>query len=200
MVRAKFWLAALLVAGLGAGMATAANAQADSSVPTAKPEKPWRVKLGAFFPGDGDVKDEIGSTLFSYGVSYDFLKTNLANPIIVGAYLDGATGSKKRDGVTLRLSYVGLGPTARYYFTPVTSATRVYGGVGLGVYFVNSKASTRVGGATLSLSDDETKFGGKLLAGVESGQGLFGELDYTFISEINERNPGGFNVAVGYRF
>jgi opacity protein-like surface antigen len=203
MVHLSKTFAAVAVVSLGLGLSTGAHAQAakaTSNVPTSKVEKPWRIKIGAFFPTDGDVKDAIGSTFLSYGVSYDFFKTNVANPITVGAYIDGATNSKKNFGVTDRLTYWGIGPVGRYYFTPVTSPVRIYGGAGVGAYFIDLKSSVSVDGVTYSASDNKDRFGGKLLAGVESGQGLFGELDYTFISKIEDTNPGGWNLGVGYRF
>ena len=201
MTRINSLFATLAVAGIGmtfSGIAQAQTAPAPAQAPTvanvplAKVAKPFRVKLGAFLPSNGDVKDAVGSTLFGYGVSYDFLKTNLNNPVTIGAYIDGATGSKSHDGIKARLSYIGVGPMARYYFTPVVAPIRFYGGAGLGAYFVNAKA----GGD----SRNKTELGGKLLAGVESGQGIFGELDYTFISKFDDVKPSGINLAVGYRF
>jgi hypothetical protein len=192
MVRINNLFAVAAVIGLGMGLTASAHAQATaSSTPTGKLQKPWRLKIGAFFPTDGDVKDSLGNTFFSYGVSYDFVKTQVETPITLGVYVDGATKSK--DGG--RLSYVGLGPSARYFFTPVVAPVRFYGGAGLGPYFVTVKAGD---------SKNKTAFGGKLLAGVESNQGIFGELDYTFISSVSvggdDVKPSGFNLSVGYRF
>jgi hypothetical protein len=183
-------LLTVLVVGLSIGLSLPVHAQTSSpkNIPIAKVQKPFRIKLGVQFAAD----DFVGSTLFNYGVSYDFLKTNMANPVTVGVYLDGATNSRKKDGVDRRLSYVGIGPSARYFFTPVTASSRIYGGLGVGAYFTNAEVAGE--------SENKTLFGGKVLAGIESGQGIFGELDYTFISKIIGVEPGGFNLSIGYRF
>jgi len=157
---------------------------------TQKVVKPFRIKLGAFFPSDGDARDALGDVWFSYGVSYDVFKTKATNPLIVSAYLDGYNKSKSGN----RINMVSIGPAVRYYFNPVVEApTRFYGGAGLGAYFLNLKASD-------GESENKTKFGGKIFGGLEFGPGFFGEIDYTFISKIEDFNPGGFDLQIGYRF
>jgi len=157
---------------------------------TAKVMKPFRIKLGAFFPTDGDAKDALGDAFFSYGVSYDIFKTKATNPLIVSAYLDGYNASKSGN----RINMISIGPAARYYFNPVVEApTRFYAGAGLGAYFLNLKADN-------GDSENKTKFGGKVFGGLEFGPGFFGEVDYTWISEVEDFNPGGFDVQIGYRF
>jgi hypothetical protein len=180
-------------AALPASFATAATTRTQAAgtfdAETFKVLKPFRIKLGAFFPTDGDVRDSLGDVFFSYGVSYDFLKTKTANPVIIGAYLDGYNKSKSG----ARINSIGIGPSLRYYFNPVVAnPTRVYAGAGIGPYFINTKGNGN--------SENDTKLGGKVYGGVEFGPGFFGEVDYTLIGESHGVNPSGFNLSVGYRF
>jgi hypothetical protein len=189
----KTLLAGALVAGISTGLATTASAQTKAGTTadeTVKVLKPFRIKVGAFFPTDGDAKDALGSTFISYGVSYDFLKTQAANPLIISAYVDGYNKSKSGN----RLNSIGVGPELRYYFNPVVATpTRFYAGAGIGAYFLNAKADN-------GDSENKTKFGGKVFGGLEFGPGFFGEVDYTFISKVEDFNPSGIDLQVGYRF
>jgi len=157
---------------LGGVFIGSAQAQ-DSDKGTLKVEKPIRIKIGGFFPSEGD-----SDTLFHAGIAYDIAKTKATNPLVYGAFLD----YYGKDGNSL----FGLGGTIRGYFTPAVAMTRFYGGVGLGAYFADSD-----GGG------NETNFGGKLFAGVELNQGFFGEVDYVY---PGTNRAAGIGASVGYRF
>jgi hypothetical protein len=167
----KSLLAGAAVVVASVGLTSGAHAQSDKS--TVRVEKPIRVKLGAYFTM-GDNSD----TLFSAGASYDFGKTKATNPLVYSAYADYYT----KDGSSLW----GLGGSVRGYFTPAVSATRVYGGLGLGAYIFDPD-----GGST------KTNFGGKLFAGVEFNQGFFGEIDYTY---PGDSDADGIGASIGFRF
>lgn len=183
-MQAQFRLlfAGALVAGAFAGIVSTAHAQVTPV------ERPFRIKLGGLFPTDNSVSDRVGNYLFSYGVGYDFGKTTATAPTVYSFYLDGATRSRGDD----RLTYNGIGVGLRRYFTPALLPTRFYAGAGIGGYLVNSRRAND--------SNNDFKFGGKLLAGAELNGGLFGEVDYTLISSVKGYTPQGFNVSLGYRF
>jgi len=182
----NFGIAALVaasVAGFGAQ-----NARAQVSDDTLKVQKPFTIKLGAFFPSDGDVRDAVGETFFSAGISYDFAKTQAVNPTVFGAYVDYF--GKSDNGI--RLNVFAIGPQAKFYFSPATAPSKFYGGVGVGYYSINARG----GGA----SETKGRIGGKLMLGYEFQGGFLAEADYNFISEVQGVNPSGAGLRLGYRF
>lgn len=187
-------MAALLAAGVLVGSGSSAWAQDES----AKPTKPWRVKVGGFFPTKDAVKDTLGSTWAHFGVSYDFQKTLAEKPITYFAFVDGTNKSKDVSSPLFRteysLGYTGIGGGARFFLTPPDQTTQFYAGAGLGVYLF--RGETKVNGVRMTDYKD-TKFGGKLLGGVQLNQGIFAEADYTL---PGESDANGFNLAVGFRF
>lgn len=68
-------------------------------------QKPITVKIGAFFPTDGNARDAVGKTWFGAGADYAFRKTDAAAPILPLVYVDYAGKS----GNGLSLSTVGAG-------------------------------------------------------------------------------------------
>lgn len=200
----KRMVAALAVAGLGGVLANSAHAQ----TPTNRVQKPFRIQLGAYFPTDSNVKDAVGSTMFQYGLSYDFAKTQATNPVTFNAYIDGAlrTGDETIGGQNFDTEFTltGFGVGLRSYFTPATAGTRLYGGAGIGAYSARVKASRTENNVTVSASESSTKFGGKLLVGGEINQGFLAELSYTFVDKVSlggeNYNPSGVGLTIGYRF
>ena len=177
--------AATLVAGIGCGAAHAQDTQ--------KVQKPFAVKLGGFFPTDGDIKDSIGSTFFYAGLSYDVAKSKATNPALYQVYFDYAT--KKKDGLEFRV--LGIGPAVKFLLAPATAKAQPFVGAGIGYY--NAKISASLGNG-VSVSESKSRFGGKVFAGYQLKGGFFGEADYTYVSEIEGTKPGGFGLRAGYRF
>ncbi len=171
------------VIGLGAP-----RAHAQVSDDTLKVQKPFTVKVGAFFPSDGDVRDAVGNTFLNLGVSYDFAKTQAVNPTVFGVYVDYF--AKSDDGI--RLNVFAIGPQAKFYFSPATEAQKFYGGVGVGYYSVNARG----GGA----SETKGRIGGKLMLGYEFAGGVLAEADYNFIGDVEGVNSSGAGLRLGYRF
>jgi hypothetical protein len=191
----KTLFAGVLVAGVGAGLASSASAQTptvSANVPTQKAVKPFTVKLGAVFPTDGDVKNGVGSTWFGFGLNYDIGKTKTESPLVYSAYFDGTFASKSKEGHTNEASAYGIGPAARYYFGAPTQPVNFYAGAGIGAYFLKSKG--------LDFSQTTTRFGGKLFAGGEFKQGFLGEIAYTFPGNVHGSTLNNFALLVGYRF
>jgi len=184
-------LTAAAVTALGLASANAVRAQAPT-VPTQPAAKPFTVKLGGYFPSDGDVKDNVGSTWFSFGLNYDIGKTKTESPVVYGAYLDGTFSSKSKDGTSFKDSVYGLGAEGRYYFGKPTEPVTFYAGGGAGAYFLYGKDK---GG-----SQNNVHLGLKLLAGVEFKQGFLGEVSYTFTGDVRGSSLSGFGAYVGYRF
>jgi len=184
-------LAGALVAGINLGLATTASAQAptvSANVPTQPAAKPFAVKLGVTFPTDGDVKDEVGSTWFGFGLSYDIGKTKTTSPVVYGAYLDGTFSSESGK----QASTYGIGPAARYYFGAPTAPIIFYAGGGIGAYFNHWKSS--------GFSENTTRLGGKLFGGAEFKQGFLGEIVYNFTGNVHGSALNNLALLVGYRF
>jgi len=182
-------LAASAALALVGGFAGQAHAQQTiAGKPYTDVQRPWRVKLGGFLPTNGAVQDSFGRSFFSYGASYDLGKTLDYNPTVGSVYFDGT--SRSRSGA--KLSYYGLGVQGRYYLNPVVTPVRFYGGAGVGAYLLNNK----IGGD----NHNDTRLGGKFLAGAEMNNGWFAEADYTLINSVRGHSQNGFNLGLGYRF
>jgi opacity protein-like surface antigen len=206
----KKMLAALAIAGV---LASGAYAQESSAV--TKVQKPFSVKIGGAFFNDGDTKDAIGNSTFTVGLGYDFLKTKATNPIIVQGYLDYFAPKSRERSVTAggvtntiesKLEYAfGLGVAGRYAFITEPTANFVpYAGLGLGFYSLKVKTDvSSVGGSSpFSNAESNTKngLGGKIFAGVEIKQGIFGELEYNFLPKVEDADLSSFGARIGYRF
>lgn len=185
-----------------------------SPAPEAPAQKPTTLKLGAFFPSNGDLKNAVGSTFFSVGAEYAFPSKANASALVPLAYLDYAGRSKSRsvnDGqgnsvsATLTASTIGIGGGVRYYLgTPGTGSTSPYLGAGLGVYFDHLKADANVssGGQSGSGSSslNKTQLGFRLNAGVEFQQKYLVEINYTNAGSVEGTRIDGFGLQAGVRF
>jgi opacity protein-like surface antigen len=199
-------LSGILAAGIVAGLTTGANAQDAGGA--MKVAKPFSVKLGGLFFGDGDTKDAIGSSTLSIGLGYDFLKTKAENPVVVQGYVDYfAPKSKTRSIGDVRsegkLDYsIGLGVAARYQLVRATETSSFfpYAGVGLGIYRTKVSVSGFDGESNFSESNTSTGLGGKLFLGAELKQGFFGELEYNYLPKVEDAKFSGFGARIGYRF
>lgn len=166
------------VAGIAlAAVAVLAPRAAHAQNTTLQPvQRPFSVKAGLNFPTDGDT-----DPVFKAGVTYDFNKSMANQPTLFNLYADYAgKGSQHFFGGGVGLKYIIGSPLA---------PSVPYVGAGLGIY------GTHVEG-----SSDKTAFGGKVLAGYQFNAGYFAEADYTILGKNNNVNPGGFGLAVGYRF
>jgi hypothetical protein len=164
--------------------------------------RPARLFLGGYFPSDGDTKDAIGSTEFSWGASFDLPKKK-PSPATYAIYFDGVWADADDSfGLEVDFHYLGIGPLARYYpgakkeASGTPQKSRFYLGGGFGLYFITAQIVDNDGFYVDTL-DNDVKLGGKLFAGVELGSALILEGDYTW--------PGasageGWNARVGFRF
>jgi hypothetical protein len=208
-------LSGILAAGIVAGLTTGANAQDAGGA--MKVAKPFSVKLGGLFFGDGDTKDAIGSSTLSIGLGYDFLKTKAENPVVVQGYIDYFAPKSKTTTIAVpdgdggftnvssegKLDYsIGIGVAARYQLVRATETSSFfpYAGVGLGIYRTKVSVSGFNGESNFSESNTSTGLGGKLFLGAELKQGFFGELEYNYLPKVEDAKFSGFGARIGYRF
>lgn len=206
MKAVKISFVALAIAGICAGLTGSAHAQAPATTTTVT--KPFTVKLGGLFPKDGDAT-------LSVGLGYDFLKTKSDNPLLLQGYVDYFSSSSDDvngpNGARIKNKFeygVGVGVAARYMFIQATPKQTVapYGFLGLGVYSVKGKNEVTTpiqfdqSTTVASRSKTKTGLGGKVGVGAELKSGVFGEVEYNFLPEVNDIKASGLGVRVGYRF
>jgi len=173
----------LLAAALGAALCgTGASAQSETP-----PAKPITIKLGAFLPSGGFLKNATSNSWFSVGAEYAVAPRTAAGTSLVPlGYIDYA--GSNRHGVNAR--YIGVGPGVRYNLTaPGTSTLVPYVGAGIGAYFLHA---TSFGGTST-----KTNFGYRLNAGVEFNRAYVFEINYTDPQSLNHTRFSGFNIQVG---
>ena len=201
----------LCVSGVQAQTAPAQTAPAADEIQTAKP---ITLKLGAFFPSNGDVKDLFGSTFLSVGGEYAFTGKNRVSSVVPLVYVDYAGRSKNLSSTDsqgtsfsndLTFSTVGVGGGVRYYVgTPGTGSVTPYIGAGAGLYFDHLKnaATSSSGGQSVSdsTSVNKTKVGFRLNAGVEFQKMYLVEVNYTNAGTIESTRLDGFGIQAGARF
>lgn len=186
---------------LGLLLGTAAGAGAQAQTPDTTVQKPISLKIGAFFPTDGNVKDGTHNTWIRAGADYAFAKTDAENPLLTSVYFDYAGSSSGGNHANL----YGLGVAARDYFNTNSTANGVVGsgtsvspyvGAGIGVYFLNASASG-------DENKTDTTVGGKVFLGAELNTGPFIEVGYNILPQkisYYDVNFSGFDATVGYRF
>ena len=173
-------------------------------------QKPVTLKLGAFFPSNGDVKKALGNTWLAAGLEYAIQKPaaatgsplNAVTPLI---YLDYAGKSKKVNGIDLDGRTINLGVGVKYYAPTQGAVTvRPYIGAGIGAAFVHAKSSqTTTNGevtTTTSVTKDQTNFGYKINGGVEFAQNYLVDVAYWNSGKVGGVHLDGYGVSLGYRF
>jgi outer membrane protein with beta-barrel domain len=162
---------------------------------------PFRLYLGAFFPTKSETKDRVGDVVFSWGLSYD-VQMKKPMPVTPFVYFDGVWASTDDYlNRSITFHYLGIGPGARYYFGQKGAGappqkSRFYVGGGFGIYFTSAQITDN-NGFYVSTVDNDVKFGGKLLAGVEFGKSFLVEGDYTW---PGASAANGWDLRVGFRF
>jgi len=162
------------------GMARPARAQDTGLIPV-------RVKVGALFPSSGGTRDLTGS--WHLGAEADVALPHLLGGrymVSVGYFQGSDSGNK------LRMIPVTIGR----FIQPPNPAKRltgnVYGGVGIGPYFVR--------GTVAGVSDSKVAIGGYASAGYQFPNPYFIEAKYHLVSKVNGLRPGGLAVMVGRHF
>ncbi len=177
---------ALTTAVLVIGVGTAARAQDPEPAQLHK----WDLKAGVFFPTQGALRSQSGSPYINIGVDYhpDLRYRPAGGEIYfnVDFKFRGSGG----------LSYLTIPLTANivWNLTPVSTQYRVYGGLGVGAYFIN----TGFIGGTLQP-------GVRFIVGADISEKYFLELDYDYTGGFTDSRGNGLRVdgltfSLGRRF
>jgi hypothetical protein len=211
----------LTVVALLAGVALLAatpSARAQGAPPP-KP-KPFRLQFNFIFPTYGDTKDILGSTIYGGGFSFDLpnkasqatAKAGLPTPLATSIYFEGTGSSRTKNNLHLNAAYYGLGVGLRYYPTAkqVVEAAQAgdrdaalqlakkplfYLGGGLGGYYQEFRLYDQFLNTYVENNGYTVKFGGKVVLGVDIGQLLFVEGNYTWPGN-SDLNSWGLSLGV----
>lgn len=211
-------------AALAIGALLVAAAPGRAQAPGNGPRRPLALKVGVLFPTAGS-KIEPNSAdanfgaanpaAFTLGASYDLGAPRAAlRPLVCAAFVDvlteasatrhdhGPFASEGLSGKGTGSGY-GAGMMGRLYPIPLS---RFYVGAGVGIYPMHAKVTFSPTGP--SYSRTETGAGGKLLLGIESRNGAFGEAEWDWLPEVNVKGAGltfyrsrqsGLRLNAGYR-
>jgi hypothetical protein len=159
------------------GIATALCPRADAQLPGVPHV---RVKIGAFFPSDTSLSNATSNTWLKVGadVSVPF---SLIPTGSMRAGIDYVVNGSSNI-VPITLTQI-IQPSAAVAKSPI------YGGAGIGIWTGHIK------GAGTS-----TKFGVRLLAGVDIAAHAFLEVQYDIVEKLATARADGFSVLVGARF
>ena len=154
------------------------------------PLRTWAVKAGAFFPTQGTLRNQSGSPYHYIGVDYNpnfTYRPASARTVFSAEFMWRDSGGK---------TFLTLPLTVRFLWdlTPPESRFRVYGGLGGGVYFINTAF---IGGTTQG--------GLKFTLGVDLNDRWLLETDYDWVGGFTDNlgngvRTDGLTIALGYRF
>jgi hypothetical protein len=178
------------VSALGVLLLCAAGiACAQDIEPLPAPSK-WNVKVGAFFPTQGNLKDQTSNAWLS--LAADYYPNLRYRPLNGDIYLSAGIAFRDAQGSgAFILPIIGK---IVWPITPAGSRLRVYGGLGGGVYFINTPF---IGGTTQA--------GAKFILGVDLKDRYFLELNYDYVSGFSDNLGNGLRVDgislfLGYKF
>lgn len=182
------WRTCLYVAGLVAAMAgVGATARAQDIEPPV--QRTWSIKLGAFLPTQSDMQSQSSDVWWYGGVDYhpNFRYKPANGEVYFGADFEWRQSEQ--------LGYFVIPMTAKivWNITPAESRHRVYGGVGAGVYFINT-----------GYNSGTTQAGLRFIAGVELSDRLFCEVNYDWVNPFTDNRgtslrADGVTALLGYR-
>jgi hypothetical protein len=186
-------VAVATLATIGACCAPRAHAQEEPQL--------FRLYLGAYFPAKSQAADVFGSAIFSWGMTFD-VPPKKPSPVVPTIYFDGvwAFTDEFRD-LEVSFHYLALGPAVRYYLGEKEPGaepkkSRFYVGGGLGAYYLSTQLVDD-DGFYIETIDNDFKFGGKLMAGVDFGKSLVLEGAYVWPGASDAQ---GWDLRVGFRF
>lgn len=179
----------LKVAALAIVVVSASVASAQSNLPNS-----FGLKLGAFFPSDGTVRDAVGKTGFDIGVSY-YLTDQPASQGSIDLDLFRVGGSNYFQAIS-------LGYTGRYYANKPGTDNAPYIGFSAGISFNRVSASTSGSGGSggSSVSENKTQPYGEILAGYRFAKGTGVEAFYRITSDIGGFHSNAIGVRLTYKF
>lgn len=153
-------------------------------------DRPFRITVGGLFPSDDDVTDLTEDTHFNLGLSYDLWgKLAQGRYYRGGVFFDLSTSESNGN----RYNAYGFGGFGRLYLgDQSTSAWRPYVGASLGVYFLDYELG--------AINDESSRLGAGIFGGIESLNGLFGQVGYRWIGSDRGFNASGLTLSAGFRF
>lgn len=178
----RFLLIAGAVALLSVGGSTLVGAQ--------ELDRPFRVTLGPVFPADNDITSLTDDLHLNLGLSYDMWGTVMGTRYYRGgAFVDMTWGR----GNGNEFNSFGVGGFGRIYLGDQSASSwRPYVGASLGIYFLDYQLG--------AIGENSSRIGFGLFGGVESLNGLFGQVGYRWIGASRGFNGSGLALNVGYRF
>jgi hypothetical protein len=168
-----------IIATIGASLIAAVLLPSTSNAQNSE-ESPWRASAGLLVPTGG------GGSALTLNATY---KLNTSGSTPLSAFVD--FNNRKRSGATTSL--LGIGVTTPLKISSIQDK-ELWGGIGYS--FVGVGAYTL---KTRGLSA-KSNLGVKLGVGSQKEDGMFYEVDYTFLSKVNSFNPSFLGLRVGKRF
>lgn len=150
----------------------------------------WSVKVGAFLPAQGTMRNQTSTAWWVVGVDWDPMFTH--NTLDGSVFLSADIMMRSAGGTFV--SIIPLTANIVWDITPDEAATRVYGGLGIGVYLVDP------------VYDSMTVQGGlRFILGMDLTPRVFLQVNYDYVSGFtDDRGAGlradGVSAVVGCRF
>ena len=168
------------------GIAGAALAQDPEPV---EPKK-WAIRLGGFVPTQGTLRNQSGSPY--YMVAFDYYPNLRYKPLGGDIYLN--VDFKWRESGGQGFMTIPVAANVKWNITPDTSDYRVWGGLGAGIYFINTAF---IGGTTQP--------GARFFLGGDITDKWFLEVDYEWVGGFTDGRGNGLRTdgvtfSVGRRF
>jgi hypothetical protein len=159
--------------------------------------KPLHFQVGAYFPTDSTLKDNISKNFVKLGASYDIWQSPALLPVVIGGFVDVVLPKERNiEDATNSFSMVGFGPQVTLYSQPTILPLKLFGGLGAGPFLVRAKS--------LGQSSSKSVLGAKIFVGAELASSLYATVDYTDIKKVSvdglDYTPSGYGVSLGLRF
>ncbi len=142
-------------------------------------------KLGGFVPTQGTLKNQSSSPYYALGVEYN---PNFRYKLGGGGNITFGADFLYRSNGGLKFLTIPLTVRSTWSLTKDDSKIRTYGGMGFGLYFINTGF---IGGTTQP--------GAKFILGADITSKLFAEINYDYIAGFND-NLGNSLRADGLTF
>jgi outer membrane protein W len=176
-----------LVAGMLASAICSQASRADGTVD----QKVGDIRLGVYYLENGATRSSFTSTIGSIGLDYILGESVGTSRSVLGVdYIERSAGGSKIQIIPLTVS-------EQYYHTIGGTAFTPYGEAGIGLYFVNLNDQNN---AALASTHSETGAGAFIGGGIDISSGVFLDLRYHLIQNIQGDDPSGYQLTAGYRF
>ena len=149
----------------------------------------WSLKAGAFIPTQATLSREAAEPWWYFGADFNpkFRYRPLGGEVYFSLDFSG------RDGGGGSYFSIPLSVRVKWPLTPEESSLKAYGGLGVGVFFINTGYST-----------GSIQPGGKFFLGVDLSEKWFVELNYDWVGGFTNKLDQGIRVdgvtaLLGYR-